>query len=80
MQAPVGYKEIDVPPHLVELFNKAFEHDFSHCKLFLREAVERVEDSDIWAMMIDSVDNGVLDDDEAIIADDWKPRKKIVWH
>lgn len=76
-----GYNEVDVPPHLIKLFNEVFEKDFGHCKLYMRAAGETFTDSDLWSVMVDSVNKGIFDaDDDDILDDDWTPPKKITWH
>ncbi len=75
-----GYREIDVPPHLMKLFNEVFEKNFGHCKLFLKETAETYNDGDLWSVMVDSMNRGILDDEDEILEDDWKPQKNITWH
>lgn len=80
MQAPPGYEEVDVPPHLMKLFNETFQHDFGHCRLFLRDSKGKYSDKDIWAVMVESMDRGIMDEDEDLLDEDYAPRKKITWH
>ena len=76
-----GYNEVDVPPHLIKLFNEVFEKDFGHCKLYMRGSGETFTDSDLWSVMVNSVNKGIFDgDDEDVLDDDWTPSKKITWH
>ena len=58
MQAPPGYKEVDVPPHLMKLFNETFQHDFGHCRLLLRDSKGKYSDTAILkAILLPKRDN-----------------------
>lgn len=80
MTSPIGYTEVDVPPHLIELFNQVFDKEFGHCRLYLRTTEKEASDADLWSVMVDGINRGILDDDEDLLDDDYVPPKKITWH
>jgi len=79
------FREIDVPPHIIQIFNEAFGEELTGVRLMV--PASDISDADIWGALLkaradriwdeqDEDDEDDEDDDEVYLSN----RKKITWH
>ena len=81
MAIPSGYTEVDVPPHIISIFNQAFDEEIMGCRLAINASGGPIQDAEIWKALVTARSNNITfdddeDEDEVVL----KSNKKIRWH
>ncbi len=83
MAIPSGYTEVDVPPHIISIFNQAFDEEIEGCRLAIN-ASGHVNDAEIWKALVAARNNNITFDDTDDEAEEdevvLKSNRKIRWH
>lgn len=80
MAIPLGYKEVDIPPHIIAVFNQAFEEELQGCRLIVPSSEHT--DAALWQALIEAREETIWNEDDSDDTDELflNNRSKIRWH